>query len=555
MKVQNDTDALKDKFMSLFSEELQKRKDEYFEAKEKKDLVFQELEHLKTSSRLLETRMKKKVNAKDGVSYPLKLEIGITHADLHQNKDSILGNEYEEDLKIYYKVDNGKENFRSSKATNVLHPSWDDIFSLEMQDSKERLYFQVFVRVHDEEKSERKIDTFDISASIIEQNLKTNDELTDNITTAASNHFTLNIKGKIDVNPKLQNYRNKIDKNEALFREVEPPYLEARSRFEKFLNLKGVELLEEWAILGSDFNLHKKRKAGKQENDSRNEESKILELNMDHLDQSFLGSSMKQKRRAKTFKKPIEKKATHSFKKKEDSVDFDTLGTVTQLTLEDIGEIHTPEKEEVKPKIELKSNAPDDHVKRRIEKKHLHKPYKTAAIIPERDELSDDSPSKPEDAKAAHKLTPSQQIIKDETGEYPNNFSSTQKLTSDMLRTSNLGAKRSGLGTSLINFAMEDLTHTNKVKSVYNQNATMTPLKVGSMFKAMDVSNTLSGMLMMNNSGMGMADGQRNMGIGAQVMNYNPDEDNCSLISGYTFQTFQNYANPMMPFGRKPFGP
>lgn len=60
-----------------------------------------------------------------------------------------------------------------------------------------------------------------------------------------------------------------------------------------------------------------------------------------------------------------------------------------------------------------------------------------------------------------------------------------QKLTSDALRTTNLGTKRSGLGSSLINFAMEDVARVNKVKSVYNQNGkpAANAGNVGNMFK------------------------------------------------------------------------
>ena len=62
------------------------------------------------------------------------------------------------------------------------------------------------------------------------------------------------------MNPKLQNYRTKIQKLEQQFKEVEPPYKEARTKFEKILNSKGVELLTEWGVCGDDIKVMNKLK-------------------------------------------------------------------------------------------------------------------------------------------------------------------------------------------------------------------------------------------------------------------------------------------------------
>ena len=108
------------------------------------------------------------------------------------------------------------------------------------------------------------------------------------------------IKGQMSVNPKLQKLRDMIKKNEDLFKEVEPPYKQARSKFEKFLNLRGAELLEEWGVWGTDFKLVKRPKSGKK--DGKIEDTKVAELDMDHLDRSYLGTSMSKKKRSTVVK-------------------------------------------------------------------------------------------------------------------------------------------------------------------------------------------------------------------------------------------------------------
>lgn len=113
MKNSNDTEALKSKFIQMFSEELESRKRAYFEAKQQKDEVFREIEHFKTSSRLLESRMKKKMNLKAGGYFPLKVEVCLAEANLTNNRDNVIGDSFEDELEIYYKMDNGKEIYKS----------------------------------------------------------------------------------------------------------------------------------------------------------------------------------------------------------------------------------------------------------------------------------------------------------------------------------------------------------------------------------------------------------------------------------------------------------
>jgi len=255
----SETEQLKNKFLELFLEEMCKRKMLYYQAKEKKDEVFRELEHLKTSSRLMESRMKKKLSSKPDSVYPLKLDISLVKSDLSNNVNNIIGNDKKSNLEVYYKMDNGKDIFTSDSSDNIEKPTWDNVFTVTLHDSHERLYFQIFAKEMNAT-VEKLIDTFDITASIISQNLHSNINITDNISTSLLNHFTLCIRNKTEVNPKLYNYRSKIEKFESMMLEVEPPYNEARSKFEKFLNLKGIDLLNEWGILGENIKLIKKTK-------------------------------------------------------------------------------------------------------------------------------------------------------------------------------------------------------------------------------------------------------------------------------------------------------
>jgi len=535
IKQLSETEMVKECFLKIFKNELEARKAEYFKAKEKKDEVFQELEHLKASSRLLETRLKKKLESKSGVSYPLKLGIGISNADLNQNKSSILGNQLESNLKIYYKVDNGKDSFTSSKVSPVLNPEWPDEYEIQLHDPKDRLYFEIMMSTYDDDSTQKTIDNFDISASIIEQNLKIDQELTDNILTSMSNQFNLTISNKVTVNPKLQNYRNKIIKNEALFSQVEPPYLEARGKFEKFLNLKGLELVEEWGICGNDIKANFRPKTGIASKLDRHEEEKHIELNMDLNDRSFLGSTIKRRKTLKVPKKDPKKTIKHSFTKKLPADKFEKLGTVVQVTLEDIGDVNDQDNE-------LKGSESEEMLNQKFENLDLKEPDKASAVIEESKEISK-SPENIESHKEIPKnLTPSQQLLKDEKSDLVNELPMMPRLTSDLLRANNMGSRLSGLGSSLINFAMQDMPHTNQVKTVYNQNTTG-GLKIGGMMKSMDINDTLSGMLMMNNN---------NNNIG-QSRDYNIEDDNCSLISGNTFQTMQNIGMNPMNFGRRPF--
>ena len=116
-------------------------------------------------------------------------------------------------------------------------------------------------------------------------------------------------------------------------------------------------------------------------------------------------------------------------------------------------------------------------------------------------------------------------------------------MTSDALKSHNLGNKRTGLGSSLINFAMEDLTLSSKAKSVYNAATAKannsSGSKIGGMFSNMNMGSSVSGMFMMNNNHM----------LGQ--MGYNANDDNCSLLSGATFQPMQNFANPMSLLHKK----
>ena len=135
--------------------------------------------------------MKKKMQSTSGVSYPIKLEIGVTEADLSANEESITEIHELEELKIFYKLDNGKESFNSAKVGDVLTPSWADIFNLEIHNNKEKIFFEVVLRANGQEDTDKVIDTFDISASIMEQQLKITENLTDNLCTSIGRNLYL----------------------------------------------------------------------------------------------------------------------------------------------------------------------------------------------------------------------------------------------------------------------------------------------------------------------------------------------------------------------------
>lgn len=424
--------------------------------------------------------MKKKMNLKAGGYFPLKVEVCLAEANLTNNKDNIIGESFEDDLMIYYKMDNGKEVYKSDNCKSILSPVWQNNFTLTLENNQERLYFQIFVVTTEPNKTERLVDTFDINASIIEQYLRTNEELTDNISTSISNQFMLCIKNVIDVNPKLQTNRDKIQKLEQEFTEVEPPYKEAREKFEKFLNLKGPELLEEWGICGSEMKLIKRAKTNKLNGESPAEESKVVELDLDQDDRSFMSSRvMKTKlKRSESAKKSSEKNIRHSIMKMNPADKF--AAPVAQVNLDDGGDSLSNNNDYK----DISSTQLDDKMKKKIEKKHLYKPYKTSATIHESEEIAYKSPevqvSPSKKERSAHGIAPVKQLNLND--DYNDGVQGKGKLTSEALRTNNLGSKRSGLGSSLINFAMEDVTRVNKVKSEYNAGGKPN-MNVGNMFK------------------------------------------------------------------------
>ena len=322
------------------------------------------------------------------------------------------------------------------------------------------------------------------------------------------------------MNPKLQSYRNKIHELEHKLPEVEQPYKEKRLKFERILNLKGIELIQEWGICGDDIKLVRKAKAKIDEDINPLEETKIRELDYDQHDRSFLNGSVRKRptTATKSHSKTTKHKITKSGKIPQPSV----ISHYHKVGLEEIGPIDPPEQAE--PSLEV--SASTERINKIIEKRHLHKPYKTSATIPEHEEYQ--TP-----VKSPSKASSEDKSVLEKTATSPEIKPEAPKLTSDRLRTSQLGSKRIGLGSSLINFAMEDVTRVNQVKSVYNQNTNTS--NIGSMMNAMNISNTLSGMLMMNNGLTGANQ--------SQMPNIN--DDNCSLISGNTMQTFQNIANPL----------
>ena len=336
------------------------------------------------------------------------------------------------------------------------------------------------------------------------------------------------------MNPKVETYKSKISKLEEELAEVEPPYKEARGKFERFLHLKGAELLEEWGIWGTEIKLIKKLKTSKMD-DSTQEDSKIVELDLDQEDRSYLGRVLKSKtKRSNSTIKTPEKKVKHSVTMMSPSEKY--AAPVAHVDLDD-GAVPTLETKD-SPSVEVV----EDKLMKMIGKTPVSKSTKLSAPLTNGKDHSLQKCSETvivsKKEKNMHGIAPVKQLfLNEEVNDSPSE--SKTKLTTETLRSNNLGSKRKGLTSSLVNFAMEDVARVNKVKSEYNQNTKPTT-NVGSIFKWLDLTNTLSGMLMVNN------------GLTPQSK-LNQDEENCSLVSGATLKTFQNFSNPMMPIGGRLF--
>lgn len=244
--------------------------------------------------------------------------------------------------------------------------------------------------------------------------------------------------------------------------------------------------------------------------------------------------TMRKKRTmtAKGPRKTPERNTKHKITKMGRMPPTTSIPSTHMVNLADIGSINPPEVQTQPSPSKSKST---ERINKMIEKRHLHKPYKTSATIQENDEFCYSTLSKKVnlgDSSQATSTVPTD-------NSYNDVHNNTQKLTSEALKTNQMGTKRIGLGSSLINFAMQDVTRVNKVKSEYNQNINSGVANVGSMMNAMSISNTLSGMLMMNN------------GLGSHVMGTQPDDDACSLMSGNTMQTFQNAPNPLFSLNNR----
>ena len=90
-----------------------------------------------------------------------------------------------EDLKILYKIDNGRETSSSTTVGDILKPEWADIFNMEFINNKEKLFFEVITRLNGDQTTDKVVDSFDLSANILEQQLKKNEYIADNLCTAS----------------------------------------------------------------------------------------------------------------------------------------------------------------------------------------------------------------------------------------------------------------------------------------------------------------------------------------------------------------------------------
>lgn len=76
--------------------------------------------------------------------YPLKLDVSLIKAQLEQNIEKIIGDDNAEILEMFYKMDNGKDVFTSDSSSQIESPTWDNVFTITMQDSHERYAFDKY---------------------------------------------------------------------------------------------------------------------------------------------------------------------------------------------------------------------------------------------------------------------------------------------------------------------------------------------------------------------------------------------------------------------------
>ena len=147
----------------------------------------------------------------------------------------------------------GKRLFTSDTSISSSHPSWNDTFTVSLIDESSVLDFKIISR-DTNDNYEQQVDFLQISGVEIRLLLLENKYIIDHKTSSAQNKFTYSVRYKGDGSSKVKNITSKLDKKEELYQtKVVPDYESAKYEYEKILNSTGIELLNNWGILGSEF--------------------------------------------------------------------------------------------------------------------------------------------------------------------------------------------------------------------------------------------------------------------------------------------------------------
>lgn len=225
--------------------------------------------------------------------------------------------------------------------------------------------------------------------------------------------------------------------------------------------------------------LIKKAKTGKLENETTIEDSKIAELDLDQNDRSYLGKVVKSKtkRLDSTLKTP-EKSFRHNITKMAPAEKY--AAPVAHVNLDEEPEAVVESKEQEVVQVEEVESKQSKMLGKTLVPKTTRL---STGLFNSKDlniQKSSESTNVSKKEKNMHGIAPVKQLFLGE--EKSEKSADSSSLTTEALRSNNLGTKRKGLTSSLVNFAMEDVARVNKVKSEYNQTSKVST-NIGNMFK------------------------------------------------------------------------
>ncbi|CAI2383249.1 unnamed protein product [Moneuplotes crassus] len=426
-----EVDQVLKAFLESYKNEFEKRKKNYLEQKDKKEDVFREIEQLKTSKRLIESKMvKSKISSKTSL-FPLNIEIELTSAIINDQKE-IDKKHNSESLGLKYKVDNGKQYYDSMVVNNLTHPEWTNTFQLTLMNENE-LMFQLIL---DDKNCDtlHVLDSFDIRANEIAQNLKSTKFYKETVVTNSGNEYELQVKKKGDDKSKLKSIQKKIDAKNAIYKRLLKLHTTAKEDMENLITKKGTDLIKEWGIMSKKPKTFQESKSKIMKEEEKNSPCS--------LNNSPSG-------------------ATHSFSK--------SLKTPTKKARSS-----AQKNSEIASPFGAPMGLNSDFSKTT---KKLHKRKKSE------DKKSEKNGGTQHNIVAEHSA---KHIMVDLT--------QTKGLCSESLKKDSLKKGRAGLANSLIGFSLDDIKNVHKVKSEYNTK-TMSKNSLGKIFSCLDGSSTVGGMV------------------------------------------------------------